>query len=189
MIKTLRVKKFSETVPALKGLEKKLGETKLKNILPFNTAYLIISRNVEKREKDNYFENPDLLKKLDVNFVNYYLSAINDYENGDNVAPLWKIAFESKNINPLINLSLGANAHINNDLPLSLAETIDDKKFYRDYQKAGTVIFESLDEILDSIHKDKPNAFLRFYYKLVMKYLIKRWRKSAWKKWNNLFYS
>ncbi|HVZ66903.1 MAG TPA: DUF5995 family protein [Patescibacteria group bacterium] len=178
------VNNASEIIKVLESLEEQLKDSKLKKLRAFNTAYLIISRNIDKKNKDGYFEYPKLLENLDVNFVNYYLAAINNFYDQKPVANLWKIAFKTTNKNPLINLYLGANAHINDDLPLSLNETINTKAFYSDYQKAEVIIFKSLDEIINSIFKTPPNIFLKTFYKTIMKFLIKRWRKNAWNKSN-----
>jgi hypothetical protein len=85
------------------------------------------------------------LKKLDVIFANRYLEAYHAYKAGQRARKSWQISFEAKNKDLLLmqHLLLGMNAHINLDLGIAAAQTVestqDIKTLHNDFNKINEV--------------------------------------------------
>lgn len=172
----------------LTKLDQKLPQTKLANLKVFNHTYLIITRNIHQEIQQSAFKQADKMLELDLNFANYYFQAFESYQNNQPISEAWKIAFnfcENKKSYRLIYLILGANAHINNDLPFSLKQVVENEYFYSDYQKVQKIIDRSVNEVLDSINKMFPSSSyidrnLIWVYEIIIKFLIRKWRRTAW---------
>ncbi len=79
---------------------------------------------------------------------------------------------------------MGVNAHVNNDLPLSLNATASDN-FYIDFLKVNQIISKILNEVILSLNE--KSFYLKFtqkiflpIYSFVLILLIKNWRNNAW---------
>jgi hypothetical protein len=171
----------------LENLEEDLKKTDLSNLKSFNHSYLVISKNVCRKMDKGNFSNKNSLQKLDINFANYYFKAISDYENEKYIPKAWEQAFKffkKRNQGRFVCLILAANAHINNDLPLSLAQTVN-KDFYGDFQKVEEIIHQSTPTILNSID-DNPYILVQMLHGVIVKFFIKRWRRSAWENYLKL---
>ena len=181
-------KKFEDVVAILKTLDHKLQHTKLQNLVAFNHTYLIITRNVYEKIEKSYFYNDTLMEKIDVNFGNYYFRALNNYLNNNNCPPAWKILFEScvgDNKFQFIYMALGVNAHVNNDLPQTLAGVMQGSRFRHDFLLINDIIKHSLHEVVRSLREKNLliNATKNVFEKLYAYYLnnlISKWRKEAW---------
>lgn len=163
-------------IKRLTQIDKDLHSLNLPQLIPFNITYLIISRNIAKRLKTSYFKSDRRVVSLLVNFASYYFTALDNYQKDIRVAPAWKQVFKSSNLPKLVQLGLGANAHINNDLPQALKSI--DESFKEDYKKLKDIVDLSLGEILAEFNlADSP---LKNFYIKVMTRETKRWREKAW---------
>ena len=162
--------------------------TKLQNLTAFNHTYLIITKNVYSKLDKNYFQNDALMEKIDINFVNYYFRALNNYLDKKNCPPAWKILFDScveDNKFQFIYMALGVNAHVNNDLPQTLHDVMQRSRFQYDYLLINEIIKYSLHEVVRSLHEKNRlmNITKNIFEKLYAYYLnnlISTWRKEAW---------
>lgn len=121
------------------------------------------------------------MKQLDSNFAKFYFDALREYVDTNQTTPAWKIMFDfcrQKTSLPLIYLALGVNAHVNNDLGLSLFEIVKRKNYKGDFNKVNKIISDSLDEVIAAVRIK--------VYKPFMDILIKRWRQKAWNNFINL---
>lgn len=166
-----------KVIEALEALDNGLTKVDLPNVQIFNYTYLVISRNVHRQI--HLFEDKKTLEMLDIHFAHAYFRALNNYLRKKENPPAWKIFFDFYSENRSSNifyLWLGANAHINNDLPFSLEKTVTGS-FYRDYAKVQTVIDQSIKEILPKVTKNK---FKQAVYLRIIKVVSRKWRKDAW---------
>lgn len=157
-------------------VQEELESSQLHNLGFFNKTYYIITKNVYTKISSAYFQYPLELRQLDINFAKYYFDALKQFADTQTTTPAWQTAFISckkNNSIPLIYMALGVNAHVNNDLGMSLYDTINRNDYKKDYDKVNAIIYESLDEVINELQ-------LQYYLKPFMGILIKRWRNNAW---------
>lgn len=179
---------------ALEKLTHDLPLEKMKHVVSFNHTYLVITRNVRVLARHEAFEHPEFLTRFDKVFADYYFSALKGFLNNDVIPEAWKIAFdleESGRVSSFIAMALGVNAHVNNDIAQALLDSKAQKMHYKDYLKVNDIIIDSIKEVIDSLPGNTKfygpkNTLLRPMYKLLMGFLIKRWRRKAWKKYLSL---
>jgi hypothetical protein len=72
----------------------------------------------------SFFDDPPWVNHEDAVFAEFYFRAVDAYRDGEPVPEAWRIAFESAkspNLTGAGDLLLGMSAHINRDLPFTLA--------------------------------------------------------------------
>ena len=181
-------KKITEVIDQLQIIDNELIDTKLQNLVAFNHTYLIITRNVYEKLEKSYFYNDALMEKIDVNFGNYYFRALDNYLNKNHCPKAWKILFDScieDNKFQFIYMALGVNAHVNNDLPQTLADVMQGSRFRHDFLLINDIIKHSLHEVVRSLREKNLliNATKNVFEKLYAYYLnnlISKWRNEAW---------
>ncbi|MFJ5234886.1 DUF5995 family protein [Kitasatospora sp. NPDC088391] len=92
----------------------------------FNRMYLTVTELVRDRLADGYFADPAAMAGLDGVFAARYLAAVDEDRAGRRPAACWRPLFELRGtpgIHPLQFALAGMNAHIENDLPLSVLDT------------------------------------------------------------------
>jgi hypothetical protein len=92
----------------------------------FATAYLRITRAIQREIARGGFRDPAWTTSYLVDFGNLYRQAVLDYENGrtTRVPAAWRVAFDAARDGHgfvIQHLVLGINAHINHDLALALS--------------------------------------------------------------------
>lgn len=95
----------------------------------FNRVYKKVTEEVEDACRVSVFENVDFLTRLDVVFANRYFEAVVQDARGEKVTGAWSPLFEQRDrphTAPIQFVLAGMNAHINNDLPLSVVDTCRD---------------------------------------------------------------
>jgi hypothetical protein len=94
----------------------------------FALAYLRTTEEYLRAwHEPGFFEDPAFLNHYDAVFATYYFDAENAWrkERFDRVDPAWQVALaaaDAREVTSSGNLLLGMNAHINNDLPFTLAD-------------------------------------------------------------------
>lgn len=163
-------------------LQNELRRTDLSNLQLFNKTYYIITKNVYAKIGTGFFSEEETMKKLDINFARYYFDALKMYIEKRPTTPAWEIMFDvckkDESI-PFIYLALGVNAHVNNDLGMSLYDVIQDNEFKIDFYKVNPVIYSSINEVISEVRLPK-------FYNQFMKFLIFHWRNNAWKNFTGL---
>jgi hypothetical protein len=93
----------------------------------FTTTYLELT----KTARDALIEDPGQAQwpryffREDALFANVYFRTVRGYEQGKEVPPAWRIAFEaaaSDDVTGTQDMLLGINAHVQNDMPFVLAQ-------------------------------------------------------------------
>lgn len=183
---------FEEVLRELNLLEKLLPHSELSRFGVFNTAYMIVTKAIEAAAKANYFRKPVFIEKFTVCFASYYFQAMNDILSESPDLPVaWakmRAAAQNNSTPVFIILLLGANAHINHDLPLAMAKFISNDKDYslHDARKVDSLLMKSGKQIIPTF--DESSKFLNnmkrrlqiLYYRPVM-YTILFWRIIAWR--------
>ena len=169
-------------------LSKELQRTELTQLRNFHRAYLIITTNVIAAVNSGRFNDSAFLEKFDVIFAGYYYRALREFVSGREVPGAWRAAFAAcsdSEAESVILMSLGINAHINNDIPFALRDSGAGRQHRADYDLINTIILNSIYEVLDSLEPSRSmigarKRRVRPIYKLAMYFLAQRWRRKAW---------
>ncbi len=169
---------FQKILQQFQGLEPRLSE-RHRELLPFHRAYEKVTQNFLSFVEKDFFENPSLLEKLDATFADLYFRAVTPP-----VLPeIWQTLSKKRVLEPskLFSLLLGANVHINHDLPLALQETITSPQdFRKDYFRANKVFKKALWEIYTDIEPSSEHGLRGKIVFWTIYHLISRWRTKAW---------
>jgi hypothetical protein len=124
----------------------------------FNRVYRKVTEEVEVAVRGTTFENVEFLHRLDVIFANRYFAAVGNDARGEKVEGAWAPLFEERdrpNTAPIQFVLAGMNAHINNDLSLSVVDTCRDLELvpepetpqHRDYTVTNGILHTVQDSI------------------------------------------
>ncbi len=185
-----KVRTTKAVIVALDKLNTSLPSTKLLRVVFFNRAYAIVTKKINDATQSGLFVHPKEMASLEIAFAIRYFEALNHYAD-DGVLPG---AWQRINTGWLhgkhpasFSLLLGANAHINHDLLISLKKTITKPTEFRDdYFKVNKLLLDSGKEISRSYYESDPTvnfmkkALRPIYLKPTM-WLILRWRTRVWK--------
>jgi hypothetical protein len=103
----------------------------------FATAYLEITRAIERSRTDGAFRDAEWSARYLIRFANLYREALLNYEEGRGarVPKAWRISFDAARADTglvIQHLVLGINAHINHDLAIALHDVgIDPERAIR----------------------------------------------------------
>lgn len=180
-----------EDVPAvirtMKNINDEIKRTDFANLYAFNQTYLIITENVYSKIGTGFFQYDQKMKQFDINFAYYYFDALKAYLETNSTTPAWQVLFEKIKQNKCIQIeymALGVNAHVNNDLALSLYDCRIPEMFSYDYDKVNEIIIRSIPSVLHDLNCDS----LKFTQSLLSKIIIS-WRSLAWKRYQSLLVS
>jgi Family of unknown function (DUF5995) len=198
LINIEKITSFDTVLKELVMLERLLPLYKLDHFVIFNKAYATVTNAIKKGATNGHFDNPIFIEKFSVKFAHYYFKAVNETMGKSKDLPAaWKMlnkAAKHKSTPKFIFLLMGANAHINNDLPLALLELMDKETtddLLKDVLKIDKLLMKSGREIIGLF--SEPNKVLNLlkrrvvflYYRPVM-YMILYWRIKAWKNYKLL---
>lgn len=193
-----KITSFESILTELTVLESKLPQNKLRQLLVFNKAYFVITSSIKHSSDSGYFDNPAFIEKFTVCFAQYYFRAVNDtFENSSQLPTAWSMlngAATHKSTPNFIFLLMGANAHINNDLPLALLRLVGKEEtndLLKDVFKIDKLLMKSGRDIIGKF--EEQNALLDLlkrrlifvYYRPVM-YMVLYWRIKAWRNYKSL---
>jgi len=192
-----RITSFKGILKELKILDTNLQSAHLPQFQLFNSAYLVVTNHIYEAANNNYFNNPKFIEKFTVTFASYYFKAVNDtLKASDDLNISWvKLNQLDLSSAPVfVSLLMGANAHINNDLPrvlLRLMETEDTEDLFSDLRRIDKLLMKSGKEIIELFVE--PNKTLnvlkrRFkfvYYRPTM-YMLLFWRVIAWRNYRKI---
>jgi hypothetical protein len=128
----------------------------------FNRMYLLVTQAVRAHVADGFFADPDFMGRMDVEFVNRYLAAIDTFRTEPPSAPrAWTVLFSNRaneSIAPLQFALAGMNAHINFDLAAALVQTCE---ALRTEPNAGAhhADFEKINTVLAALEQDVRRSF------------------------------
>ena len=176
-----------EVLSIMQLIDDELNNTNFSNLRAFNTTYQIITKNVFAKLGKGYFKDDHLMQRVDITFAKYYFNALKSYVDNRPVDPAWQILFDTCRRGKryqFIYMALGVNAHVNNDLPLTLSDLNGDE-CQEDYDRVNEVISDSIDEAIYSLQEDstllnKAENNATALYSSFLTALIKQWRSDAW---------
>lgn len=197
-IDTARVTTVNTLLRQLHSLDNQLEHSAVSELIAFNTAYTIVTKKIDASLKNGYFENPKFIEKFTVCFSHYYFQVINDVLAGkQDIATAWSNIFRPSRDIPLPNfiyLLMGANAHINHDLPLTMLRMLDKgdtAKLFKDIVKIDKLLMRSSKDIVGAFTEPKAAPRLiqtrfKFLYRKPIMYLVLYWRFRAWREYKHM---
>jgi hypothetical protein len=96
----------------------------------FLRVYATMTAAVADRMDQDFFLDPPWLERVAIRFAWWYFDALGRHERSDSPPPAWGYAFDiarRRQAFLLQDILLGMNAHINNDLPLVVAQILRDE--------------------------------------------------------------
>ena len=189
-VRTQTVKTYDDILGYLKDLNQQLMDMNLDKLIPFNHAYYIVTRTIQEAANDKYFTNPEFLEAFSVCFANYYFQAVNDLNNNSNkVVPAWRKIVDNRKQPIFVSLLMGANAHINYDLSLTLIDMMsgaNKRELLSDIIKVDKLLTKSSKEILNTFNEtnkllDFIKRHARWLYLRPIMLMILFWRTVAWR--------
>lgn len=188
-----KITSIEAVLQKLRALDRQLIDNHLSEYIPFNKAYYVVTMAIKKASDDNYFDNQAFIEKFSVCFAVYYFQAVNDcLDSQPGLATAWMKMRQSVNhkVTPnFILLLMGANAHINHDLPLALLDVMDQQKtdeLLKDIVRIDQLLTKSCNDILATFDEtgrlaDFIKRHLKFLYLRPVMYMVLYWRFRAWR--------
>ncbi len=190
----------AKTIEEVIGHLEKIIEEAVSNKDPlgiFALVYLGVTCQVRDGIKNNVFENSERMERLDVIFANRYLAAHEAFQASNPCTKAWKSTFENAKRFDLIVLQhmlMGMNAHINLDLGIAAALTVepaDLPSLESDFNKINSILVSKIDEVQDQISKISPLFFLLDWFgkrkdERFAEFSLVKARNNAWKAANRL---
>lgn len=158
--------------------------------------FAILYRQVTRRIKSGIiageFEDNQRMEKLDVLFASRFIDAYDAWKSGRKPTESWFLAFEaSKSSKHLVlqHLFLGINAHINLDLGISAADTVEKDPIagiQKDFNKINAVLAELIDGVKSNISRVSPIfgwliPLAKGRDEMLLNFSIQLARDGAWK--------
>jgi hypothetical protein len=163
----------------------------------FALTYLRTTEEYRRSAADgSFFEDTPFVNHQDAVFANLYFEAFDAWHRGDVAAtpPAWRVAFDAADdgrVTGLGNILLGMAAHVNRDLPFTLAEIglvrPDGSSRKGDHDKVNEFLNRVIVPLLaeaatrfDSTVDDGNLPFTTIDETLTMQLLV-TWRELAWR--------
>lgn len=180
----MKAKTTLEVLGELKILQKELKNLHLGQVEPFNWAYIVITKNVATVLNTRIIQNAHVLGEIDVKFAELYFDSLAKFGQNQPSPVAWNQLFSHPSRFKLINLTLGVNAHINNDLPQALLAVNPGAGFKADYDSLNLIMDQSIAEIIAGIYLDSPMRLVvgRLGWFFISR-LIRVWRARVWEQY------
>jgi hypothetical protein len=119
----------------------------------FNRMYREVTRHVQERIADIWFEQDPFMERLDVVFANEYFAAVDQTLRGAPIAAAWQPLMrwrDRPDVAPIQFALAGMNAHINHDLSFAVVDTClefglepaDETPAHRDYVRVNEILWD-----------------------------------------------
>ena len=163
----------------------------------FAALYRKVTLRVKEGVLNGEFENGERMEKLDVVFANRYLEAYHRYANNNSLSKSWQVAFyEADNywIIVLQHILFGINAHINLDLGIVSAQTVQGNSLVdlkNDFEKINDILSELVGQVQEELSEIWPTLkkILLITGKIddfMIDFSMKKARDGAWEFANQL---
>ena len=139
----------------------------------FAVLYQKVTLKVKQGITDNFFDDGQLMEKLDIVFAQRYLDAYFLYKSNEPTTLSWKRAFDlSTDYWPIVlqHLLIGMNAHISLDLGIAAAQVSKGQDI--DNLKGD---FDKINDILSSLVNEVQNDLAEIWPKL--KWILSKTKK------------
>jgi len=162
----------------------------------FALAYLRTTQTYRwARDQSGYFADTPWVNHEDAVFAKYYFAAYDNWAAGDrgDVPQAWLIAFDAaaaRQVNGSGDLLLGMNAHVNRDLPITLAAigmaTPDGQSRKPDHNKVNQFLNTVLQPLLEELAARFDSSILHIQTPYGVGYTglfqtLAVWREQAWR--------
>lgn len=156
----------------------------------FAALYTKVAAAIESGVEKKEFDDNERLAKLDVNFVNYYIHAMNCAVAAEPAPAHWQLAIDAaKKPEALVleHLFLAMNAHINYDLSNAVNDSVEPEEmigFKPDFMRVNQILFSLLDNVQEDVARfvQPLQWYLRFGQKFddhVISFIMKQMRTDA----------
>ncbi len=165
----------------------------------FLGCYAQMTANMAAGMAAGEFHDPAWVQRLLVHFAGYYFNALDAYDAGAPVSPVWICACEAADrpgVSVLVQLLLGVNAHINYDLVLATADVLEEEwaslspearaQRQADYNHVNEIIGRTIDVVQDEIieRREPALALIDTLLGPVDEWMVRReiirWRSKVW---------
>lgn len=127
----------------------------------FTVLYRMVTYRVKQGIEQGEFDDAGRMEKLDTIFAQRFFDAFDAYYNqsGETVTRSWKHAFDSGRSGKHIILQhmlLGINAHINLDLGIAAAQTMEGEDLdliHDDYNKINAILASMVDQVTSNMSR------------------------------------
>ena len=127
----------------------------------FAVLYRFVTQRIKKGIDNGEFDDNDRMEKLDTLFAQRFFDAFDAYYNssGKPVTTSWQHAFDSANSPDYIvmqHMLLGINAHINLDLGIAAAETMEGEDLeliHDDYDHINAILASLVDDVTSNMSR------------------------------------
>ncbi|UJP64916.1 DUF5995 family protein [Mongoliitalea daihaiensis] len=158
--------------------------------------FAVLYRQVTVRIKNGIdrqeFEDNPRMEKLDVIFAKRFIDAFDEFSRGKQPTESWRLTFEAANqgnLTVMQHLLLGMNAHINLDLGIAAAQTMNYQNLQlieADFNYINVVLGELVDDTKTQISRFSPLFKLlvplaKGKDEILVNFSIKVARQGAWK--------
>ena len=133
----------------------------------FPVLYKKVTERIKLGIQNKEFEDNERMERLDVIFASRYLRAYQEWKAGTRPSESWERAFHAPENDQLIimqDLLLGINAHINLDLGIAAAQTVDNfeelQALKNDFNKINEILNDMVDGVQNRISEVSPIFYL-----------------------------
>lgn len=188
-----KIRSLRAVVNELRLLNEQLPAAGLTQFALFNNAYYIVTTSVQHTIEDKPFGNSTFIEAFIAAFAAEYFKAVNDAAcRTESSSVAWSKVNEyatNQRAPKFIGLMLGANAHINGDLPRVLHDLglpRDTHNFLGDIALIDKILMQSGRKIITSFEEQNPvldflKRHLQFMYYRPAMYTVRYWRIIAWR--------
>jgi hypothetical protein len=127
----------------------------------FAVLYRLVTIRIKKEIEAGHFDDNERMEKLDTIFAQRFFDAFDAYYNnsGKPITQSWEEAFKAAESNRFIimqHLLLGINAHINLDLGIAAAQTMENENLeliHEDYNRINAILASLVDNVTTNMSK------------------------------------
>jgi hypothetical protein len=159
----------------------------------FASLYWHVATSLQRAAHAGGFTDPDRIDRLNHAFFARYLAAVDAFRAGQPTTGAWGVAFDATERDDLLivqHLLLGANAHIDLDLAIGVAEVVpaDDLAGFRpDFMRMNALLCGLIDGTCRDVTRAWPllRAISRYTSResdAVLGFLLRDARRRAWVK-------
>ena len=184
---------MSFQIERMKALRDRLG---CDHKAVFATTYLELTKVLfgKVSADPGYFRWPSFFFREDALFANVYFRTVRRWEEGREVPPAWRIAFETAEqgeVTGAQDMLLGINAHVQNDMPFVLAQLSlrgrSGASRKPDHDKANDGLKTGYEPVVNAVHDrydetiSLTNPDWLFAEDIVGLELVRLWREQVWR--------
>ncbi len=181
---------IDEVIKRLEAIMAECGEKK-DSAGYFAALYYCVTCRVREGIINCEFQDNARMERLDVIFANRYLTAYDQWRNGQQPSASWATAFEAtkkKGTIVLQHLLAGMNAHINLDLGIAAVETMNGGDIHlirSDFYAINTILAAMVYEVIKDLNQVSPLLSLLGMHatsnnEMLINFTIDNARDGAW---------